>query len=346
MMILVAKIPISGGKQLRMMKRLLSLTGVSLFLLLTGKTASAIVTSGDPNDNYYLVSGGETDPLSGISLDGVSDLSINTNSGNFRCTGSRIGSNIVLTAAHCVTDDDGDLDANSVSAFWETANGNFTAIAQNIFFHPDWNGNVLDGADVAIIEMTEEINSFVPIYDLFFDDTELGQKFTKVGYGRSGDGNDGSILSSGTKRQGQNIYDTTGGFSSKINDDGVLLFDFDNGLEENNAFKFVGDVFGETGFGDQEISSAPGDSGGPTFINGKIAGITSFGLTVSTDIDYNPDRPTVNSTFGEISGDARVSFYSDYIQQFQYVPVPFKMNKSLAILFLGGMLTGRKFLKK
>jgi hypothetical protein len=182
--------------------------------------------------------------------------------------------------------------------------------------------------------MIEDIASSVPTYDLFFDRNEIGQTFTKVGYGRSGNGIDGDIGSLGTKRQGQNIYDETGQFfeSINVNDEGVLLFDFDDGT--NNTF-------GNSGIGFQEINSAPGDSGGPTFINGLIAGVTSFGTTLeSEDIDG-----TTNSTFGEISGDARVSEYRNFIESFDSTPVPFDLNKSLAFLFLGGFLRARQFFK-
>ncbi|MEO0392249.1 MAG: calcium-binding protein [Pseudomonadota bacterium] len=55
--------------------------------------------------------------------------------------------------------------------------------------------------------------------------------------------------------------------------------------------------------------STPGDSGSPTLINGQIAGIVSGGASPSfTDID-----DAVNSSFGEIAFDTRVSFYADWI---------------------------------
>ena len=336
-------------------KTFLNLTGVSLCLLITGEVASAIVVSGDPsggnstfgssfdrNDPYYIVNPGESDPISGISLDGVADLAINTNSGNFRCTGSRIGSNLVLTAAHCVTDANGILDANSVTATWELSGGNnVNATSQNITFHPNWDGSLGNGYDVAVIE-TNAISSSVPTYTLYGGSNELGVQFTKVGYGRSGNGNNGDTISSGTKRQGQNIYDDfslDGGGNS-----GIVEFDFDNGSQPNNAF------FGsDTGIGFEEINSAPGDSGGPSFIDGLIAGVTSFGRGSITDVDF----PTINSTFGEISGDARVSAYrSFFVDNFgnevsfdDPTPVPFGVNKSLGFFLVGGMLVGRQFLK-
>lgn len=331
-------------------KTFLNLTSVTLCLVMTGEVARAIVVSGDPsggdstfgssfdpNDPYYIVNPGESDPVSSISLDGVADLAINTNSGNFRCTGSRIGSNLVLTAAHCVTDANGILDANSVTATWELSGGNFSAISQNITFHPNWDGSVGNGYDVAVIETANEIVNSVPTYDLFLGNNE-GGIHTKVGYGRSGNGADGSTISSGTKRQGQNVYETV--FSDSGGNPGILAFDFDDGTDLRNHEEFFPSG---TGVGVAEINSAPGDSGGPTFVDGLIAGITSFGSRFDSppDIDDN-----INSTFGEISGDARVSQYSDFILSFDDpTPVPFGVNKSLGVFLVGGMFLGRQYLK-
>lgn len=318
-----------------LIKKILLLAGFSILLLITvEKVSQAIVVSGDPSndsfggpdfdpdDPYYVVEPGESDPVSGVNFDGVSDLIIDSTS---RCTGSRIGSNIVLTAAHCVTDDNGNLTANNVDAFWETDDGDFSTSSTDINVHPNWNGGFFNGADVAVLEMANDISSFVPTYDLFLNSTEKGKTFTKVGYGRSGNGNDGDIISSGTKRQGQNIYDRTGADFSNV-DDGVLFSDFDNDTSTNNVYE-------GTGIGYEEINAAPGDSGGPNFINGQVAGITSFGTRTGSPPDVDSQ---INSTFGELSGDARVSEYSNFIQSFNSTPVPFEAEGSMGLVALGG----------
>ncbi len=102
----------------------------------------------------------------------------------------------------------------------------------SISVHPLWNGNVFDGADIAIIKTNNIISTFVPIYELYRKSDELGQISVKVGYGRSGSGSTGVTENSGIKRKGKNSYDIDGRLFSNVNDDGVLMQDFDNGLTE------------------------------------------------------------------------------------------------------------------
>ncbi|WP_293154913.1 trypsin-like serine protease [Okeania sp. SIO2C9] len=65
---------------------------------------------------------------------------------------------------------------------------------------------------------------------------------------------------------------------------------------------------------DLEANSTQGDSGGPAFINGQIAGITSYGFSSSTD-GIDVDQIDGNSNFGEYSVDTRVSAYASFIDE-------------------------------
>ena len=75
------------------------------------------------------------------------------------------------------------------------------------------------------------------------------------------------------------------------------------------------------------LSSASGDSGGPTFIDDKIAGITSYGVTLlgddgtTSDIDYEQFEGYPNSSFGEFGGDTQVSYHASWIDT-QVIPKP------------------------
>ena len=91
-----------------------------------------------------------------------------------------------------------------------------------------------------------------------------------------------------------------------------LLYDFDNGLAENDAF---GVFFGNSdlGLGIEEVSSAFGDSGGPTIVDGKITGVTSYILSLTIGSKTSDITGKLDSSFGEFSGDTRVSKYTHFI---------------------------------
>jgi len=92
----------------------------------------------------------------------------------------------------------------------------------------------------------------------------------------------------------------------------VLLYDFDNGLDENDA---VGFFFGNSDLGleDEEVMASFGDSGGPTIVNGVITGVTSYILSLTDGSDTSDVNKMVDSSFGEFGGDTRVSKYAHFI---------------------------------
>jgi len=69
------------------------------------------------------------------------------------------------------------------------------------------------------------------------------------------------------------------------------------------------------GFGPDEVGVAFGDSGGPAFIQDQIAGVHSFGIThfcegVTNGTDFTCG---LDSSYGEMSGDTRVSFWAPWV---------------------------------
>lgn len=251
-----------------------------------------------------------TNPLSnvvdaGTNLDGVALVSAGgaTGSGSLLNTGRH-----VLTAAHVVVDFFGNVDPDSVSVTFDTDTGAVSYGASEIFVHPEYTGDVLDGNDLAIIVLEQDAAANVPRLEIYRGDDELDQEVTISGYGLYGTGALGELGYDGQKRSGKNEYDALGdvfdGFAQGI----LLAYDFDSGLEENDAFGAVYDI-NDLGLGDEEGFAARGDSGGPILIGDQIAGLTSFGWA-SPDTDVND---FLDSSFGEFQVDTRVSAFADWI---------------------------------
>jgi len=260
------------------------------------------------------------------TYDGVAKLILTLNTKPFPitvgCSGALISDTHILTAAHCVTSDkNGKLILKEGTAYFETNEGNSISIsldASQTVVHPDWTYDILKGNDVAILKLVSPATGLT-VYGLNSDPTNELAVREKVGYGRSGTGNDGDVLPFGTKRDGQNLYDAVADtMLDALGTQGyvpgsVLQYDFDNELATNDAFGFF---FGlaDAGLGVPEVNSAPGDSGGPTLDGNTVTGITSYGIRLqyidgsSSDIDGD-----LNSSFGEFAGDTRVSTYYSFI---------------------------------
>lgn len=291
-------------------------------------TASSPPTGGDrladPND---------LSTSFGLDLSGVGQLFLDVNpipGFGATCSGSLMeGGTHLLTAAHCVTDDDGEIavidgaDGNSVT--FTTAGGVFQATftAADISVHPNYNGDLLDGFDVAVIDLGSPQPADIARYPLNDGTVNEANLHVAAGYGRSGDGATGATTDAGELRSGLNNFLSVGLPVGGINNPLTqLTADFDSGASEQDAFGVFDEVFfgGEVldpfnnglGFGPDEVGVAPGDSGGPSFIVGAegivIAGVHSYGLRLelldgqTSDID-----DALNSSFGEFYVDARVA---------------------------------------
>jgi len=267
-------------------------------------------TAGNPDD--YLVS-------PGTGYDGVAQLSLGDFWGT-SCTGGLLGTGAhILTAAHCLTDDFGNLEFWDGTATFELSTGDVNLSIADIFVHDDWTGDIYNGYDIAILELTDIAPDTVDRYDIYRNNDEVGKIGDKVGYGGSGNGNVGDVFWDGLKRSGQNRYDASGDLFNQLSSDNfsdaLLAYDFDNGLAANDAFGYwFGDDYADLGLGLNEVNAGSGDSGSPTFIDGAIAGVTSFMLRVyylngiSSDID-----DALNSSFGEFAFDTRASSYTNWI---------------------------------
>jgi hypothetical protein len=164
----------------------------------------------------------------------------------------------------------------------------------------------LSGGDIAILELVSPAPEATTRFDIYRASSEINAVGPKAGYGVSGQGvEQPSIYPAGTKRDGQNRYEFYLDASADI-----LLYDFDDGSSAHDTFGLVAGR-NDLGLGNAEVMTAPGDSGGPTLLDGKITGVTSFRTTASGGV--GDATPGTNSSFGEIGGDTRVSVFASWI---------------------------------
>ncbi len=218
----------------------------------------------------------------------------------------------VLTAAHVVCSEDGtvvDPTEEEVYCTFETASGKISIRVTDIAVHPSYAGDPSDNqVDLAVLTLENAAPTSLKGYELYTGSSEVGQTITYVGYGLYGEANDteeeiGARLS-GRKHYGNNVYELTGADFQNAGNPNTLIYDFDDGTYAND---YLGNYYGirNLGLGDAEAITAPGDSGSPSFINGQIAGVCSYGSDFDGDESFGP---------GNYQVDVRVSAYVDWIE--------------------------------
>lgn len=209
----------------------------------------------------------------------------------------------ILTAAHVLYGMPSNQSIN-ISFQKEDAVYNETASEYKIF--EEYNSQIVAN-DIAIIWLDSSIQLKEAIrYDIYRDDNELHSVFTAVGYGKTSTGANGtSYAYTLQKTVIANTWDVMSEGEGKL-----LLADFDNGLTKNDTIGILFDI-NHTGVGTMEGCLAPGDSGGPAFLDGKVAGInTAISRNPSSDINTYQD-----SSFGEFSYFGKVSSYEEWIDK-------------------------------
>jgi len=263
------------------------------------------VTTDDP-DNHIV------NP--GAGYDGVI-LTANGGSGVLLETGRHI-----ITAAHVVDSGDG-TPIDSIDIVFDLPGGPTTITATQIFIHSGWTGDIFDGNDMAMIVLPYEAPPQAERYGIYRGTNPLNQVVDFVGYGTQGQGAEEDY--DGLKRRESNVFeyygdqlnglpmaDFFGGTGTfDFPEQSVLIYDFDSGLPENDAF---GLLFGkhDLGLGEEEGSASHGDSGGAAFLNGLLVGVTSGGVEyVNADSDDIP----FNVSYGTIGMYGSTAYHAEWI---------------------------------
>jgi hypothetical protein len=204
------------------------------------------------------------------------------------------GGQYILTAAHL-------FPSNQPLSEITITNVNNQSVghAVGLYIHPNWLNDVSNyNHDLALIKLD---NPLTGGYEIYRGTYEIDQTFTRIGY----------VGNQLVERQ--NTYDAYTNminplFGSTIESKTQLLYDYDDGTAQHDALGVLFNV-NNLGLGAAEGMSQSGMSGGATFINNQIVGIGSY-IFRSDATDVNS---VVDSSFGEMGSDMRVSVEADWI---------------------------------
>ena len=247
---------------------------------------------------------------------------------------------------------------------------NVTKVAISaVRFNPQYTGEVIDDHDIAKLTLAAPAPAFATGY-AFYNGTDLtGVDYNIAGYGVRSDvgGSLGNTpphnLGTGRLRQGDNRYDFrfgdadfqglfdggpgNTGFFGTAETTNTVISDFDDGTNAHDGSCGLAQAVGlavsakycNTGRGVTEVSSAGGDSGGPQFVNGQLASVTSFGLTFGNQFQPGDLDNKLNDTFGEFNGFVPIYNNLDFLNS---VPEPASWMMMIAGFGLVGAVVRRR----
>ena len=280
--------------------------------------------------------------LPGQGNDGV--VMVSTGGGYYGTGVLLYGGQAILTAAHLFQNG-----TANTSVTFETTAGKQTLGASKVSLLSNYDSINLNN-DMAIVWLNGHAPVGAERYDLYRDSNEIGQTMTMVGYGVPGTGAAGisTNYSAAPIRQiAYNQFDADaaalkakmGGYISWNPKAGTqLIADFDDGTSAHDA---LGRLLGNnnTGLGQKEGILSAGDSGGPAFINGKVAGIASSINSMYLNGAHPDVDDKLNSSYGEIGAWQRVSSYQEILDKAiraSYVDAPTKQSEVKTSVLEGG----------
>ncbi len=300
---------------------MLRLTGSQTNMQTSQTNGTPLIVSLDNPDNHIVRPGEQYGEYGNMVFDGV--CRIDTLSPDGEVLGFGSGSLLttgfhVLTAAHVVTDAFGNaMPISELLVTFHTPTGIIEMGVAEVIVHPTYQGTATfdSTSDIAILQLKEIAPANVQRYEIYRERDELGKTVTKVGYGNHAIVHADPMFPPTAlelwdvdylKRWGLNTYDITSWVMDPSMHPEILMYDFDDGSTKNDYF---GNRFGvrHTGTGLlNEVMTAKGDSGGPGFVDGKIAGVTSGGHFLQWGDGYSTPA-------GSYAWDVRVSGYVDWI---------------------------------
>ena len=286
------------------MKRINVLTAAGALLLVAGPAHTITAAGFNPkSSSYRATSSGFDGAYSGVAevLIVRSDLGHGVVEG---CSGTLLADGVsILTSAHCIAGADGAEQATAAYVAFTTPDGAYTSQVVSFKVDPAYDGSVASPNDVAVLTLASPAPDTVTRYNLYAGDPS-GQIMTLAGYGIGGAGTTGYNpieYPFGTLRAGENEYDPYAGT-------GDLMFDFDDG---STALDGLGSSEDPRYSGADEAFIAPGDAGGPSFIDGEVAGVHSYDTFPDGGLDTGD---VLNSSFGKVAADASVAYNLEFNQ--------------------------------
>ena len=219
----------------------------------------------------------------------------------------------ILTAAHLFSSTP--VSASQSKVLLQTPTGNVEYNTSNPTIYDYYDPANANG-DLAIVKLDAHAPADAHRYELYRNSDEIGKDFTLVGYGEPGSGAYGvdTNYHELLKLKSQNSFDAdflTIKQSPKTAiawtpwEGSQLAADFDDTTSQNDTIGYLTDT-PNIGLGVNEGLIAPGDSGGPAFINNKVAGVATYVTALDNSVD---------SSFGDIAAWQRVSYFQKWIDQ-------------------------------
>jgi len=269
----------------------------------------------------FVSSDASTQLAASVPFEPVGLLSIGGNT----ASGTLIRSDWVLTAAHVISNSAGHFDLSS--ATFDV--GGQPMVASYAEIHPNWNGDLGSGFDLALVKLAAPSTSITPASFRNAPAQLSGQSITFLGFGQGGTGDTGTIPdSAGVKRAGTNQLDVDGsilGMSPYI-----YMSDFDSGSATYNSL-------GTSTPTEFESVLAPGDSGGGVFLtvgdSTILVGVNSFVASFSGQ---------ANSTYGNVSGFVSIQPQIPWIDSITHAPEP----ASIVLGVIAGFVIWRSIERK